>query len=683
MICLALIFLSCVSVSVDASLNLVEESDGQKRMLSYANKPWEALRIHTHNEYGSSRATATEKVFFDRNVLRVAVDFWERALRVKRETYPIRFARECFIKYTGGGELDGKCQRLKESTTCDDYIIPQEFLASAEECPSRKCSYTDSGPGARADIIVIVRKADPEKCFTEEKEKGTALAYTIVCQRNAWDRPTFAIINHCSISSTLSTDAVELANAVNTMKHELGHALGMDEGSPSLFRNSETGDPLVKRKGGAISGQPPEVQLEKSCFVEGTLVQAKHNSVKNVIGSFAERGASSPCPCLPDSFDAGVCPIFRGEKYHPCVLKLLTPNVVKYAREYFACPTLEGMELENDIVTTPCSIFSPHWEGRILRGELMTSYAMENPADMYISKMTLAYFEDSGWYMPNYTMATPESPAQWGYKMGCDFVKETCLDDNAEPRFPNRFCGTTKDERCNLDQTGTAMCHIVDYAVDIRDPRLRPFPEIPEKGGAIPAMDYCPYIETNYAKSCQMKGDERDGWLDRRNYRGQEYCPHCKCLTTRINMAISNTFEIPVTTARVGCYDFVCTTDGRLMVRIILPGFEKSRRGVHKKDAFIECTEDRVGKETSSWKIPHERSDDNTIVTGGGIICPEIWRFCHDMPLLEWNDAWHKRPGDGGEEDWSDAPGRITPTATSTLPFLLLAIIPPFDFPHL
>ena len=43
-----------------------------------------------------------------------------------------------------------------------------------------------------------------------------------------------------------------------------------------------------------------------------------------------------------------------------------------------------------------------HWEERIFNNEVMTSNSdSENPV---ISRITLALFEDSGWYRPNYDM---------------------------------------------------------------------------------------------------------------------------------------------------------------------------------------------------------------------------------------------------------------------------------------
>ena len=38
---------------------------------------------------------------------------------------------------------------------------------------------------------------------------------------------------------------------------------------------------------------------------------------------------------------------------------------------------------------------------------------------MQISDITLAFFEDTGWYLPNYQFA---EPLWWGKNRGCDFI---------------------------------------------------------------------------------------------------------------------------------------------------------------------------------------------------------------------------------------------------------------------
>lgn len=52
----------------------------------------------------------------------------------------------------------------------------------------------------------------------------------------------------------------------------------------------------------------------------------------------------------------------------------------------------------------------------------MTGSSSRNPV---FSGLTLALFEDSGWYTVDYSVA---EPLLWGAGMGCDFVEKSCSD---------------------------------------------------------------------------------------------------------------------------------------------------------------------------------------------------------------------------------------------------------------
>lgn len=78
------------------------------------------------------------------------------------------------------------------------------------------------------------------------------------------------------------------------------------------------------------------------------------------------------------------------------------------AREHFGCSTLDGVELENQ--GSEAGTAKSHWEKRIFNGEYMIGTSSKYPV---FSAMTLAWFEDTGWYKANYSTA---EPLQWGMK---------------------------------------------------------------------------------------------------------------------------------------------------------------------------------------------------------------------------------------------------------------------------
>ena len=54
----------------------------------------------------------------------------------------------------------------------------------------------------------------------------------------------------------------------------------------------------------------------------------------------------------------------------------------------------------------------------IFYNENMTS--LDVPNQMFISKLTLSFFEDSGWYIPIYENG---NDLVWGKNKGCDFIE--------------------------------------------------------------------------------------------------------------------------------------------------------------------------------------------------------------------------------------------------------------------
>ena len=117
------------------------------------------------------------------------------------------------------------------------------------------------------------------------------------------------------------------------------------------------------------------------------------------------------------------------EKY-----KIKTPKVLAFAKKYFNCDKITGVELENNEESTNPS----HWEARILLGEYMNSEPYT--PEQVISEFTLALLEDSGWYQVNYYTG---GLMRFGKNQGCDFINKDCLKYKSfiyEVNFKNEFC---------------------------------------------------------------------------------------------------------------------------------------------------------------------------------------------------------------------------------------------------
>lgn len=97
-----------------------------------------------------------------------------------------------------------------------------------------------------------------------------------------------------------------------------------------------------------------------------------------------------------------------------------TPRTQQIGRSYFNCPTLRGVEIEDE--GGPSSQGS-HWEKRILYNEVLQSQATDSMT--HFSAFTLAYMEDTGWYRAVYTGVTVPF---WGQNQGCTFAELPCSE---------------------------------------------------------------------------------------------------------------------------------------------------------------------------------------------------------------------------------------------------------------
>ena len=111
---------------------------------------------------------------------------------------------------------------------------------------------------------------------------------------------------------------------------------------------------------------------------------------------------------------------------------IITPTVMKVAKKYFNCSTIQGVELEDQGGTGSAE---SHWEQRILLGEYMG--AIIYLEEMAVSEFTLALLEDSGWYKANYYTG---GLLRFGKNKGCKFLDNSCMETQTyTTEFGNEF----------------------------------------------------------------------------------------------------------------------------------------------------------------------------------------------------------------------------------------------------
>eukprot|EP01084_Bolivina_argentea_P107899 192868_1 len=138
---------------------------------------------------------------------------------------------------------------------------------------------------------------------------------------------------------------------------------------------------------------------------------------------------------------------------------IVTPNVQQIAREHYNCNTLPGVPLENWGLE---GTINSHWEAKYMQYEYMNGMILA--AQLYVSKFTLGFMHDSGWYDIDYNYAEKFT---WGHNEGCDFFIQRCIDNNTKTsNYPQYFCESNLDNGCSFDYASIAHCLLYNYSIE-------------------------------------------------------------------------------------------------------------------------------------------------------------------------------------------------------------------------
>ncbi|CAH1261305.1 RP11-244E17.1 [Branchiostoma lanceolatum] len=164
------------------------------------------------------------------------------------------------------------------------------------------------------------------------------------------------------------------------------------------------------------------VQLQGPSFDRDKFVMTAVHELLHALGfskqlfdKFKDCSSSADPTSCPDRRD--VVETVRG------LSRLTTPAVLNRTRHHFSCTWTDfGGPLED----RPAGV-SSHWEARLMQGSIMTA-KLGQPHLTTIDAVTLAMFEDSGWYQVDYSTA---GSLVWGQDQGCTFGTEaTCVTSN-------------------------------------------------------------------------------------------------------------------------------------------------------------------------------------------------------------------------------------------------------------
>jgi Leishmanolysin len=328
--------------------------------------------------------------------------------------------------------------------------------------------------------------------------------------------------------------------------------------------------PLFRFKDGAISPRTPRdphypdrpaAEFLHSYTCGGKAYQ-QYLPAENTLGVFSERGMY--CTRRNATADGN------------CVMRMITPALREASRTFFYCASLPGPEIENT-ETGSCSLLSSHFESRTLLFDAMIPFLSD--LDQGFSIVSLAMYDDSGWYAVDYTKASGAwYGTSFGYQQGCYFASyDRCILDyggsfqqgTGSPLHYWPAPHTATQGQCRLDRLGYGF-------VDLRvwDETLHPwFRYFGTKllGGHLPGLDYCPVMFaqevpgvpgglcSNAIPTGSMSANDKD--------RAMHYGLDSLCFETSLSLTGR-------TAASAGCYKYACDGEGysaRLNITVVDP----------------------------------------------------------------------------------------------------------------
>lgn len=175
------------------------------------------------------------------------------------------------------------------------------------------------------------------------------------------------------------------------------------------------------------------------------------------------------------------------------VLKLALPHLVAKARTAFGCSTLDGIELEQQGNNGTAGA---HWEKRIMYNDFMVGDV--DVFDFAYTDVTLALFEDMGWYDVSYQYTTS---VVWGYRSGCAFLDKKCVS-NGLP-ITSDFCTdkTGSVPMCDFTHLRKGTCNLITYEDSL--PAAFQYFSSPKLGGKDGFLDYCPVVKPSADGNCR------------------------------------------------------------------------------------------------------------------------------------------------------------------------------------
>jgi len=175
-----------------------------------------------------------------------------------------------------------------------------------------------------------------------------------------------------------------------------------------------------------------------------------------------------------------------GNSFKVQVTYLRTPRIVELARSHLVCDSIAGVQLEE---YGGAGTAGSHWDLRMVGMEYMAGYINDI---MPISRLTMALFEDMGWYKVDYSKG---EQWLWGKDAGCGHWQSRCESSWPALTAQGYWCTSQSKTGCNTDRTGKGTCNFRSSISAVSaTPYFQHFPNA-ASGGNNPPGDYCPFVD--------------------------------------------------------------------------------------------------------------------------------------------------------------------------------------------
>jgi leishmanolysin len=143
--------------------------------------------------------------------------------------------------------------------------------------------------------------------------------------------------------------------------------------------------------------------------------------------------------------------------------------------------------------------------------------------ERFVSKLTLAAFQDSGWY--NVDLNKGYS-VYMGQGSGCKYLFDRCINMRGTAETPD-FCAFSGNKLCDPTLTAKGNCEKATYTSFI-PPEFRYFSQ-PNLGGADSEIEFCPVVRPMASEACYQP------LLTSTNDFGESFGVNARCITGNLH----------------------------------------------------------------------------------------------------------------------------------------------------